>query len=200
MSTIYKYLVSVIEPGDYWFIYQEGDVYVNCEPSWKANQIRILTNLKFNNLINLKINKLTYRCQCEDKCKNICKPPRFVGDYKIYDRFNNLSIVHVDDYYKLSSLARFDHSNLHDLSILKSKYEVLFWVKWRTNKIKFVDLEYVDGLPVYDYETAEKILSVCNNIPKVIFVSNNKVTDTIEKLILIADKLEIKNKIIKIYI
>jgi hypothetical protein len=180
-------------------------VYVNCQPSQldgysSIEQIRIPTNLKFATLIDLKIKSLHYACQCENKCSNICSPPRFAGKYSIYDRFGVASNVDMEMYYNLSPLARYDHSNLYNLNILKEKYNVLFWVKWKTNKIKFIDKDYVDGLPVYDFNRAEKILSMCSDIPKVIFSCKVEISDTIKTLLELANKVYIKNKIIKIYI
>lgn len=209
MNTIYKYLVSVIKPGDYWIIYQQVNnrvsVYINCEPKPSdgysiIKQIRLPTNLKFDELIELKIDEMHYSCRCSDKCRKLCEPPRFIDDYSIYDRFGMISTVDIDTYYKLSPLARYDHSNLYNLNMLKSKYDVLFWVKWKNNKIKFIDKDYVDGLPVYDFETAKKMLTLCSDIPKVVFVSKVEISDTIKQLIEIAKEVYIKNKIIKIYI
>ena len=210
MDTIYKYLVSIIKPGNYWFIYQQINgsnpiVYINCEPKKPEGytvikQIKISCDLKFEELIDIKIDELHYACQCVDKCKNICNPPRFRGNYQIYDRFGMLSTVDIDLYYTLSPLARYDHSNLYNLDMLKSKYDVLFWVKWKTNKVKFIDKDYVDGLPMYDFDTAKKILSVCSDIPKVVFISKVEISDTIKTLIDMSKEVYIKNKVIKIYI
>lgn len=204
MNSIYKYLISVVEPGDYWFIYCNNSVYINCEPGVQSEQlsvnIRISTNLKFRKLIELNITELHYSCPCIDKCRNICYPPKFLGDYLIFDRSGLLSVVDNDLYYKLAPLARFNHAYLYNLSVLKSTYGVLFWVKWKTNKIKFIDCDYANGLAIYDFDTAERILSICTDIPKVIFASKGEVSDMIKALVFMSNKVNIKNKIIKIYI
>lgn len=210
MNTIYNYLSSVIQCGDYWLTYQNKDnevcVYINCESKYSSGytrieQVRLPTNLVFNQYLNIFIDKLYYACKCTTKCKHNCNPPKFLGSYKIYDRNGIESTVTMQEYYSLSPLARFDHSYLCKLDELKQDYEVLFWVQWTGNKVKIIDATYANGLPVYDLDTAKRILLVCIDVPKLVFIlPSMNFSESIQATIDMAKELPIKNKSLKINI
>lgn len=202
MSVIYNYLNTIIPHGTYWFIYQKIDekvyIYVNCEPKCidgyhTIEQIKLSSNLKFPYYINMFITELHYACECTDKCKKLCNPPKFIGDYDIYDRNNIKSIVTTERYYKLSSLVRFNHSYMDKLDKLKSDYNVLFWVKWDYNKIEISDLEYDDGIPVYEIDTAKRILNIYPS-KLIIRITSLNLSESILQVIEIAKELQIINK------
>ena len=207
MSSIYNYLLSVVEPGDYWLTYQQIDsiitVYVNVKPVQHdgysiIEQIRVSTNMKFKFPINLIVNKMYYSCACQHKCK-LCIPPRFIGEYDIYDRNHILAGVTTSQYYQLSPLARFNHFYIDHLTDLKKDYNVICWVRWSARVIEIIDSDYVDGIPIYDIETVQKLLYPAEDATELIIsVPSLDISPTMLEIINIFKNLNIKNKHIKI--
>jgi hypothetical protein len=120
----------------------------------------------FYNFIGINIDNLYYACPCKLQCSCNYLPPRFAGSYNIFDRNGVKSNVSVDDYYKISCLARFDHAeNVKDLG---KKYGVLFWIIPGQNCIKILEDNYSLGIPIYDVLAAHRVLDSFADSPVLI--------------------------------
>jgi len=208
MTTKYNYLMSVVTPGEHWLTYQKIDnvvsVYVNVEPPLPdgysiIEQIRVPTNLSFYNTISILIDKMYYACRCVEKCKNKCEPPRFLGNYDVYDRNYVLANISLDQYYNLSPLVRFNHTYLSNLGSIKKDFNVLCWFRWDTTRIEIIDTDYIDGYPIYDFDQARRILVAASDIPTLIFILPSlEISETMLSIINMSKDLPIKFKYAKI--
>lgn len=197
MNNVYNYLMNNITPGEQSFMYQKVDntisVFVNCKPATNSGQyVIVTTNMIFEYTIFLNIDKLYYMCKCRNRCSCNAVPPIFIGNYEIYDRFCIKSTLTNSEYYKLASLARFDHECPRDK--LAQKYNVLMWVCVIEGGINFVEDVYSDGIAIYDLETGINIInSFADSDIKVKFLATDvKLSNNMLTLINITRNVNIK--------
>lgn len=217
MNSIHNYLSQCIFPGNYSVIYQSVklqrsskniiSVYINCEPIQPdeyaiVEQVKLSTNMIFRVAINICIDRLYFACTCVDRCMCNCIPPRFAGFYEIYDRKNIISKTPLDEYYKLSGLARFDHRFLTNLAGLSAEYGVLFWVVecHKSRGIILVEDDYANGVPIYNVEDAKRVIVAFSDPPMPIKFLTNKLDFSKEFLSLIELARNINAKKIKVII
>lgn len=168
MDSIHNYLKETLISGDYWFIYQKIDgivsVYVNQEPKPRLGysviqEIRITTDLKFPQLLDLKIDNLYYSCPCVIRCSCSLHPPKFSNqDYKIFDRNHIESSMPTELYYSIPQLFRFNHEYLDRTDEINAKYGVKLWVLSNKKYLEIVEQGYGNALPIFEIGGLENLV------------------------------------------